>query len=108
MAAKCTSEPSSFAQASKTHEWQVALSDDYQSLLKHNTLSLTPLPSHKHAISCKWVYRIKHHLDSSVVRYKLVWWLRGFIKKRVLIILRLLVLLQEADNPYCSFFGCHI
>jgi hypothetical protein len=34
------------------------------------TWTLTPLPPRKKPIGCKWVYKIKYHLDGSVERYK--------------------------------------
>lgn len=35
-----------------------------------NTWSVTPLPSHKHAIGCKWVFNIKYNSNCTVERYK--------------------------------------
>lgn len=36
----------------------------------NNTWILTPLPSHKRAIGCKWVYKVKYNADGSVDKYK--------------------------------------
>lgn len=36
----------------------------------NNTWILAPLPSHKRAIGCKWVYRVKYNADGSVDKYK--------------------------------------
>ncbi|GAU46710.1 hypothetical protein TSUD_287990 [Trifolium subterraneum] len=32
--------------------------------------TLVPLPSHKHAIGCKWVFKLKLHADGSIERHK--------------------------------------
>jgi hypothetical protein len=36
----------------------------------NHTWDLTPLPSGKHPIGCKWVYKIKFKSDGSIERYK--------------------------------------
>ena len=38
-------------------------------LVSNNTWTLTPLPSNKRAIGCKWVYRVKYKADGSVEKY---------------------------------------
>lgn len=35
-----------------------------------DTCQLVPLPDHKKAIGCKWVFKRKLHADGSVERYK--------------------------------------
>lgn len=46
------------------------MKEEFDALLKQNTWTLTPLPSHKKVIGCRWVYRIKRHPDGSIARYK--------------------------------------
>lgn len=46
------------------------MAEEYNALMKQGTWTLTPLPPGKCAIGCKWVYKIKRHLDGSVARYK--------------------------------------
>lgn len=85
-------EPTSSTQASKVHEWQCAMGEEFQALLTQHSWSLVPLPPNKHAIGCKWVYKIKRHPDGSVTRYKTRLLLKVFIKKRVWIIMKHLAL----------------
>lgn len=36
----------------------------------NNTWCVVPLPSGKHTIGCKWVYKVKYRVDGSIKRYK--------------------------------------
>ena len=46
-----------------------------------HTWTLTPLPPHKKAIGCKWVYRVKYRFDGSIKRYKARLIAKGFTQK---------------------------
>ena len=50
-------------------------------LVSNNTWTLTPLPSNKMAIGCKWVYRVKYKADGSVERYKARLIAKGFTQQ---------------------------
>ena len=50
-------------------------------LESNQTWSLTPLPSHKRAIGCKWVYRVKYKADGTVERYKARLVAKGFTQQ---------------------------
>ena len=63
-------EPSSFAQAAQITEWCIAMQQEIKALQSNHTWSLVPLPTHKHPIGCKWVYKIKLNPDGTVERYK--------------------------------------
>jgi hypothetical protein len=43
---------------------------ELHALQANGTWSLTSLPSGKTLIGCRWVYKIKHHSDGSIKRYK--------------------------------------
>jgi hypothetical protein len=45
------------------------MQDEYEALLASNTWHLVPASSNK-KIDCKWVYRIKKHVDGTIDRYK--------------------------------------
>ena len=44
--------------------------EEIQALEANNTWQLVNLPVDKHAIGCRWVYRIKYKPDGTVDRYK--------------------------------------
>ncbi|TXG72309.1 hypothetical protein EZV62_000888 [Acer yangbiense] len=43
---------------------------ELQALALNNTWTLTSLPPGKEPIGCRWVYKLKHHSDGSIERYK--------------------------------------
>ena len=50
-------------------------------LESNQTWSLTPLRTHKRAIVCKWVYRVKYKADGTVERYKACLVAKGFTQQ---------------------------
>ena len=50
-------------------------------LVSNNTWTLTPLPSNKRVIGCKWVYRVKYKADGFVERYKARLVAKGFTQQ---------------------------
>ena len=63
-------DPTTFAEASGNPDWDVAIDDEYCSLMVNNTWDLVPLPKGRELVRCKWVYRTKYALDGSVERLK--------------------------------------
>ena len=65
------SEPSSFTEAvdhpMHSKQWEQAILDEYNSLVKNKTWTLTPLPAGRKAISCKWVFKHKTDENGDVV-----------------------------------------
>ncbi len=59
-------------------KWEIAMQEEYDSLVVKNTWSLVPLPKGRKPISCKWVFKIKHGVDGEVERYKARLVARGF------------------------------
>ena len=47
----------------------------------NNTWTLTPLPTGKKPIRCKWVYKVKYKTDGSIERYKARLVAKGFTQK---------------------------
>ena len=51
---------------------------EYQALIHNNTGKLTPAPTNRPIIRCKWVFKLKRKLDDSIDRYKAQLVAKGF------------------------------
>ena len=66
-------EPRTYAEAMRrpdTATWLLAVEAELDSLRRAGTWTLTPLAAGRHAIGCKWVFKIKRHADGSIDKYK--------------------------------------
>jgi histone deacetylase 1/2 len=63
-------EPQSVKTAMADSRWLQAMKEEYTALMKNNTWSLVPLPPHKKAIGCKWLFRVKENPDGTVNKFK--------------------------------------
>lgn len=68
-------------QALAQPHWLEAMQQEYNDLLTKNTWTLTPLPSHRKAIGCKWVFRVKENSDGTLNKYKARLVAKGFNKQ---------------------------
>ncbi|PNY16454.1 flavonol sulfotransferase-like protein [Trifolium pratense] len=64
------SEPTCYEKAVCDPNWKAAINAELSALDKYNTWKLVPLPKHKHAIGCKWVFKLKLHANGTIERYK--------------------------------------
>ncbi len=74
-------EPQTVQEALKGEDakkWEIAMQEEYDSLVVNNTWSLVPLPKGRKPISCKWVFKINHGVDGEVEHYKARLVARGF------------------------------
>ena len=83
MSITSTVEPSSYAEASQHDCWIKAMQAELDALQSNETWRLTPLPPHKTAIGCRWIYKIKHRADGSIERYKARLVAKGYTQMEV-------------------------
>ena len=67
-----------FKEAHTNPLWQKAMQEEMTSIHRNNTWTLVSLPSHKRAITCKWVFKIKTTNNGTPPRYKARLVARGF------------------------------
>jgi hypothetical protein len=73
-----SSEPFVFSNADRYAVWHNAMCDEIAVLRLNHTWSLVPFHSLMNVVGSRWVYRIKHHVDGSIERYKARLVARGF------------------------------
>jgi histone deacetylase 1/2 len=73
-------EPQSVKTAMADSRWLQAMKEEYTALMKNNTWSLVPLPPHKKAIGCKWLFRVKENPDGTVNKFKARLVAKGFLQ----------------------------
>ena len=80
----CTSEPTTYAEAisGTNHEqWKAAIEEELTSLYDNDTWVLTPLPTGRMPVKCKWVFREKKGAEGETVRYKARLVAKGFTQQ---------------------------
>uniref|UniRef100_A0A2N9IKE8 Reverse transcriptase Ty1/copia-type domain-containing protein n=1 Tax=Fagus sylvatica TaxID=28930 RepID=A0A2N9IKE8_FAGSY len=63
-------EPPTFKIATQISQWCQTMRDEYDTLIRQGTWSLVPPPENHNIVGCKWVYKLKTHIDGSIARYK--------------------------------------
>ena len=74
-------DPTTLDEAMKSADaskWEVAMEDEYHSLLANGTWELTSLPKDRKAVGCKWVFKTKRDASGEIVRHKARLVARGF------------------------------
>ena len=80
--ADSSTEPPSYTLALSSTVWFQAMMDESTALQQQGTWSLVPLPSSKHSIGCKWVFKIKRNLDGTVAQHKACLVAKGFLQQQ--------------------------
>lgn len=62
--------------------WREAMDEEYKSLKDNNTWNLTTLPSNKHAIPCKWIFKTKTNENGVIIKYKARLVINGCFQKK--------------------------
>ncbi|KAK2454628.1 putative mitochondrial protein [Trifolium repens] len=71
-------EPKTVKQALTDPKWYDAMKSEFDALQKNETWTLVPLPPHRKAIGCKWVFRTKENADGSINKFKARLVAKGF------------------------------
>jgi hypothetical protein len=74
-------EPTCFEEAIQKKEWEDAMTEEYQSIIKNNVWEIVPKPKSKDVVSSKWLFKIKHADDGSIEKYKARFVTCGFAQK---------------------------
>ncbi|KAL2526986.1 putative mitochondrial protein [Abeliophyllum distichum] len=73
-------EPVSFSldEALKSEKWCKAMKEEYDALIKNQTLVLIPSEPKMKVIGCKWVYKLKFDTNGKIQRHKARLVAKGF------------------------------
>ena len=52
--------------------------EEYQSIMKYDVWDIVLRPKGKSVVTSKWIYKIKHIVDRSIERHKIIFVARGF------------------------------
>jgi hypothetical protein len=74
-------EPTCFEESIQKKEWEDAMTEEYQSIIKNDIWEIVPRPNSKDVVSSRWLFKIKHVADGSIEKYKARFVARGFSKK---------------------------
>ena len=74
-------ESTNYEEAVQKKEWEEAMTEEYQSIMKNDVWDVVPRPEGKSVVSSKWIYKIKHTADGSIEKYKARFVARGFSQK---------------------------
>ena len=74
-------EPINYSEALKINKWKLAMVEELQAIERNNTWELVELPVCTKSIKVKWVFKLKHNVDSSIARHKARLVARGFLQR---------------------------
>ena len=70
--------PTIVNQALKNPNWNTAMVEEYQALVRNNTWTLVPFHPSMNVIDSKWIFRVKYNSDGTIQRYKARLVAKGF------------------------------
>jgi hypothetical protein len=85
-------EPTCFEESIQKKEWEDAMTEEYQSIIKNDVWEIVPRPKSKDVVSSKWFFKIKHVVDGSIEKYKARFVACDFLKRKVLTMKRRLLM----------------
>jgi histone deacetylase 1/2 len=72
-------EPKTVNQALRDPDWKLAMTAEYEALMKQGTWSLVPPSASQKLVGSKWIFRVKHNSDGTLNRTSLV--AQGFTQR---------------------------
>ena len=51
-------------------QWEQAIKEEYESIIKNRTWTLVPRPSNQHVVTCKWVFKHKKDQFGKIIHLK--------------------------------------
>jgi hypothetical protein len=69
-------EPSCYEEATSHPVWRDVMMEEYQSIMKNDLWDIVPRPEGKSLVTSKWIYKIKHIVDGSIERHKMIFFAR--------------------------------
>jgi hypothetical protein len=69
----CFDDPLNLCDAMRSEDaskWEVAMQEEYGSLMANGTWELVTLPKDRKSVGCKWVFRTKRDASGHIVRHK--------------------------------------
>ena len=79
-------EPSNYEEAIERKEWNDAMIEEYQLIMKNDVWDVVPRPEGKSVVTSKWIDKIKHDADGSIEKYKARFVARGFSQKEGIVL----------------------
>ena len=74
-------EPQFYHQAVQFPHWRATMKAELDAREMNNTWTVTSLPTGKHSIGCKWIFKIKYRSDGSIERHKARLVAKGYTQK---------------------------
>lgn len=75
-------EPTSYNEAAGNPEWEKAMENEIQSIVKNRTWTLTKLLVGHKPIGLKWVFKLKKNADGEVMKHKARLVAKGYVQKK--------------------------
>jgi hypothetical protein len=74
-------ETTCFEESIQKKEWENAMTEEYQSIMKNEVWEIVPSSKNKDGVSYKWLFKIKHATNGSIEKYKARFFACGFSQK---------------------------
>ncbi|KAJ0829337.1 putative RNA-directed DNA polymerase [Helianthus annuus] len=74
-------DPVCFSEAVKKEEWQVAMKEELEAIIKNNTWQLVTLPEGKNVVGLKWLFKTKIGADGELIKHKARLVAKGYSQK---------------------------